>query len=342
MTGLPYDALDPELLLYVHACLVESALLFEQLTVGKLDDAGRQRFHEEQMLAAEMVLIPREIIPPTVPELRAYLRGVDDSGDPSGDGRGAAGWPTLFHEPPEEAEWRPVLKGVSRLAFATLPPGVREHVRVRGSARASGARCGRRSPRPGRCGRSFRPKYRYIAPYQEWRLAAEGTRAAASSTTCGARRASVSTRRRASAARLRAVRRHRRRPARHRRRARRVVGGAARRRRDRSRGCGERRPVPAHHEHDDAHDAGDLAMTLRDAGFDVAPDEIVTAVVATAVVPARAPLRSARASCCRTAMRGRTSTGSQLVGRRGRRRRRARRRVRGLHVRDDEPRLPAG
>src|SRR2546429_8114670 len=28
-TGLPYDALDPQLLLWVHACLVESALLFE-------------------------------------------------------------------------------------------------------------------------------------------------------------------------------------------------------------------------------------------------------------------------------------------------------------------------
>src|SRR3972149_722588 len=50
VTGLPYDALDPELLLYVHACLVDSALLFEELTVGRLDDAGRQRFHEEQRI----------------------------------------------------------------------------------------------------------------------------------------------------------------------------------------------------------------------------------------------------------------------------------------------------
>ena len=35
VTGKRYDALDPELLLYVHACLVDSALLFEQLTVGR-------------------------------------------------------------------------------------------------------------------------------------------------------------------------------------------------------------------------------------------------------------------------------------------------------------------
>ena len=60
ITGKRYDALDPRLLLYVHACLVDSAILFEQLTVGRLDDAGRQRFHEEQMLAAELCLVPRE------------------------------------------------------------------------------------------------------------------------------------------------------------------------------------------------------------------------------------------------------------------------------------------
>src|SRR3954463_1280764 len=80
VTGLSYDALDPELLLYVHACLVDSALLFEELTVGKLDDEGRQRFHEERMLAAEMVRIPREIVPPTVAALRAWMGDVEDSG----------------------------------------------------------------------------------------------------------------------------------------------------------------------------------------------------------------------------------------------------------------------
>jgi hypothetical protein len=35
VTGLPFDALDPDLLLYVHACLIESALLFERLTIGR-------------------------------------------------------------------------------------------------------------------------------------------------------------------------------------------------------------------------------------------------------------------------------------------------------------------
>ena len=61
----------------MHACLVESALLFETLTVGELDAPGRQRFHEEQMLAAEMVEIPRGISAHRA-GAPAYLQGVYD------------------------------------------------------------------------------------------------------------------------------------------------------------------------------------------------------------------------------------------------------------------------
>lgn len=165
VTGLPYDALDPNLLLYVHACLVDSALLFEELTVGGLDDAGRQRFHEEQMLAAEMVLIPRELIPPTVPELREYLRGVYGSGLLRVDDS-ARKVAELFRDPPREAEWRPVLKGVSRLAFGTLPSTLREAYGIEvGRGRSAAMRA------TFAAARLLRPmlpvRYRYIAPYQD-------------------------------------------------------------------------------------------------------------------------------------------------------------------------------
>ncbi len=165
VTGLPYDALDPDLLLYVHACLVDSALLFEELTVGELDDAGRQRFHEEQMLAAEMVRVPRGLVPPTVAELRAYLRRVCESGilRVTDAARKVA---DLFRDPPREAEWRPVLKAVSRAAFATLPPelgelyGIRVGAVERAALEATFAAT-----------KILRPllptRYRFIAPYQD-------------------------------------------------------------------------------------------------------------------------------------------------------------------------------
>ncbi|HEX8100931.1 MAG TPA: oxygenase MpaB family protein, partial [Actinomycetota bacterium] len=70
VTGKRYDALDPELLLWVHACLVDSQLLFERRVVGKLDDEGREQFHREQMAGAELLGLERSRIPQTVDALR--------------------------------------------------------------------------------------------------------------------------------------------------------------------------------------------------------------------------------------------------------------------------------
>jgi uncharacterized protein (DUF2236 family) len=166
VTGRAYDAVDPALLLYVHACLVDSALLYEHLTVGRLDEAGRQRFHDEQKVAAELVLVPREIIPETVADLRAYLRSVVEEGEllVTDSARRVA---RLFANPPREAEWRPVLGGISNLAFATLPPTVRSQYGFeltptrRLATRATFAAVRRLRP-------LLPPRYRYIAPYQDW------------------------------------------------------------------------------------------------------------------------------------------------------------------------------
>jgi uncharacterized protein (DUF2236 family) len=164
VTGLPYDALDPDLLLWVHACLVDSALLFEELTVGRLDVAGRDRFHREQMLAAEMLGLERSRIPTTAAELRAYIEGVVRSGvllvtDASRDVA------ALFHDPPKEAEWRPVLHAVSWWAFGTLPRPLRDQYGIRWSpAKEMAMRASLRMLR------AFRPaiplRYRHILPAQ--------------------------------------------------------------------------------------------------------------------------------------------------------------------------------
>lgn len=125
VTGQTYDGLDPDLLLWVHATLVQSALLFEKLTVGKLDATGRQRFHEEQMVAAELFELPREKIPPTVEELDAYVEDMV-AGDTLIVTDAAQEVARLFREFPPEAEWKPVLRAISHWAFGTLPPRLRD------------------------------------------------------------------------------------------------------------------------------------------------------------------------------------------------------------------------
>jgi uncharacterized protein (DUF2236 family) len=124
------------------------------------------------MLAAEMMRVPRGRIPMTVRELRAFLRDVESSGilRVTDAARTVA---SLFHDPPGEAEWRPILTGVSRLAFGTLPPCLRQLYEVKltptrfRAMRATFATM--RAVRP-----LLPPRYRYIAPYQEWRLRRRG------------------------------------------------------------------------------------------------------------------------------------------------------------------------
>jgi uncharacterized protein (DUF2236 family) len=130
VTGLRYDAFDPELLLWVHACLVDSSLLFEQLTVGRLDAEGRERFHREQMLCAELLGLPRSRIPPTVAGLRAYIAEVVGGGILRVTD-GARRVADLIRHPPPEVPWRPVLRQVAWWAFGTLPPPLRDLYGVR-------------------------------------------------------------------------------------------------------------------------------------------------------------------------------------------------------------------
>jgi uncharacterized protein (DUF2236 family) len=140
ITGKPYDAFDPDLLLWVHACLVESALLYERLTVGRLSPEERERFHREQMAAAELLGLPRERVPPTVAALEEYVREVV-AGDQLIVTDAALRVADLFRNPPPEADWRPILRRVSRWSFATLPARLREMYGVRvGAVRMAGYR----------------------------------------------------------------------------------------------------------------------------------------------------------------------------------------------------------
>ena len=170
MTGLRYDARDPELLLWVHACLVSSFLTFERLTVGRLDDAGRQRFHEESMLSAELLRLPRDRIPPTVAALGAYLDQVMGSGilrltD------GARSVAELIADPPREVPQRLLWGAIGFLAFHTLPPPLQRLYGVRTTPpRAALLRAtvlGLRLARP-----LAPPRIRYVAPavMAGWRL----------------------------------------------------------------------------------------------------------------------------------------------------------------------------
>jgi uncharacterized protein (DUF2236 family) len=72
-TGAPYRALDPELLLWVHATLVDTALRMHDRFVAPLSVAEMDAYHLEAAEVAIRLGIPEALLPPDVAGLRAWM-----------------------------------------------------------------------------------------------------------------------------------------------------------------------------------------------------------------------------------------------------------------------------
>jgi uncharacterized protein (DUF2236 family) len=75
-TGLAYSAEDPDLLLWVHAGMVDSIVTVVQRYGRALDDSEADRYVAEMVRFAEIVGVPAEQVPSTVRSLREYIDSV--------------------------------------------------------------------------------------------------------------------------------------------------------------------------------------------------------------------------------------------------------------------------
>lgn len=72
-TGQPYHALDPDLLLWVHATLVDTAVRVYDRYVQPLRPDEAQAYHAEARTIAVRLGTPEERVPATLDELRAWM-----------------------------------------------------------------------------------------------------------------------------------------------------------------------------------------------------------------------------------------------------------------------------
>jgi len=73
VTGAGYHALDPDLLLWVHATLIDSALLTYRTFVGPLDGAEAEAYYQEAKPIGALLGIPKSRFPTSLADLDAYL-----------------------------------------------------------------------------------------------------------------------------------------------------------------------------------------------------------------------------------------------------------------------------
>ncbi|TMC03578.1 MAG: DUF2236 domain-containing protein [Chloroflexi bacterium] len=122
VTGLPYDARDPALLLWVHAALVDSVVQVVERYGRRLEPGDGDRYVAEMAPFAEIVGVPAGQVPATVADLDAYLRSV-----PLVQATPAARDAMAYVlDPPElEGETRATWRDLGQVAVGSLPDWAR-------------------------------------------------------------------------------------------------------------------------------------------------------------------------------------------------------------------------
>lgn len=71
--GTPYSASDPELMLWVHATLVEASLTAHKRFVGRLGPDEEEAYYREMGLVARLFGLPATVLPSRLVDFREYL-----------------------------------------------------------------------------------------------------------------------------------------------------------------------------------------------------------------------------------------------------------------------------
>lgn len=128
--GRPYRALDPELLMWVHATLVDTSLLVYDRYVRPLTESERALYYEQMKPVAEAYGIPADRQPRDWRAFRDYFDGMVLSGlrvtDTTRDVADAVLNPEL--PLPARLPALPAVEAVRLLTVGTLPESLREQL----------------------------------------------------------------------------------------------------------------------------------------------------------------------------------------------------------------------
>ena len=122
VSGGTYDALDHEQLLWVHACLQISSLYFYEKTVKKLSTQEKNLYHLENMIAAEMVLVDKNLMPKTHEELKNWVIEKSNEKDYLVYTDVAKDVAEIIAGGPVPTHIKPIWPFIAFTAFHTLPP----------------------------------------------------------------------------------------------------------------------------------------------------------------------------------------------------------------------------
>jgi uncharacterized protein (DUF2236 family) len=114
--------LDPELLLWVHATLVDTALAAYERFVGAIAVADQERYHEEMKRQAVAFGVPAERLPGSLRDFRRYVDEMVAGLEITEEARELSG---RVLRPPSPAPFRPLVGVMRFLTVGLLPDPIR-------------------------------------------------------------------------------------------------------------------------------------------------------------------------------------------------------------------------
>jgi len=136
VTGPGYAANDPSNLLWVHATLVDTALVCYSDFAGPLDASGAEAYYQQMTRVAEVFGVPRSVQPPSLAAFRSWFADAVAGLEVTDVGRELGAFVVAPSLP-----WRldvplaPLLGFERRLSIGRLPASVREQFGFAWSAR---------------------------------------------------------------------------------------------------------------------------------------------------------------------------------------------------------------
>ncbi|HWC26934.1 MAG TPA: oxygenase MpaB family protein [Solirubrobacteraceae bacterium] len=123
--GTPFAADDPELLLWVLATLVDSALVFYDRYVGSLSEAERDAYWQDYRVIGGLFGLADDEMPADIGDFDAYVQDMLDGGDLFVTSAARELALEIVMRPPVALTKRPVLELVNFITVGLLPAGLR-------------------------------------------------------------------------------------------------------------------------------------------------------------------------------------------------------------------------
>jgi uncharacterized protein (DUF2236 family) len=123
--GTPFAADDPELLLWVLASIVDSALVFYGRYVASLSDAERDAYWQDYRVVGRLFGLKDDEMPADIHDFDDYMQGMLTGGDLFVTAAARELALQIVMRPPVGLAKRPVLELVNFITVGLLPAGLR-------------------------------------------------------------------------------------------------------------------------------------------------------------------------------------------------------------------------